>query len=262
VRTLLRRILFPVSLFLILSVNILHAGTCYLLKDYYAVLYGGYHRYAEDFSGLRHVFSAYTPSAVGDMPDPLQGALDPEIEIETEFNFEAEIDLDLSYGTAFSLEPGLVTGAGAEGVTEGLSYDLVERILLEGRIGERLFIEFNYDSKRTEGGIGEEKNIYSIKYQGEKDEFLKEATLGNKYLSIEDTRYTPIDEGNQDSFALRARAGTGRLGLEGLLRYNVALDGRKISIMPREGSFFSRTRASTSTRCGCTGPRKPATTSA
>jgi hypothetical protein len=161
------------------------------------------------------------------MPDPLQGALDPEIEIETEFNFEAEIDLDLSYGTAFSLEPGLVTGAGAEGVTEGLSYDLVERILLEGRIGERLFIEFNYDSKRTEGGIGEEKNIYSIKYQGEKDEFLKEATLGNKYLSIEDTRYTPIDEGNQDSFALRARAGTGRLGLEGLLRYNVALDGRK-----------------------------------
>ncbi|MBN2322368.1 MAG: hypothetical protein JXQ30_01440 [Spirochaetes bacterium] len=226
-RKILRSIIFPASIFLFLSVHFLHAGTYYLLRDYYALLYGGYHRYEVDFLGLRPLFSAYTSSSDGNASNPLPGVLNPEIQIDTEFNFEAEIDLDLSYGTAFSLEPGVVTGAGAEGITEGLSYDLVERILLEGRVGERLFVEFNYDSTRTEAGIGEEKNIYSVKYQGEKDEFLKEATLGNKYLSIEDTRYTPIDEGNQDSFALRARAGTGRLELEGLFRYNVALDGKK-----------------------------------
>lgn len=155
------------------------------------------------------------------------GGLFSEDAEDSEFNFEAEIDLDLRYGGAFSLNPGVVVGAGSEGITDGLQYDLVERILLEGSIGDRLFIEFNYDSERSEGGIGEEKNIYSLLYRGKQNEFLKEATLGNKYLSIDDSRYIPIDEGNQDSFALRAQAGTGRFSFDGLFRYNVALDGRK-----------------------------------
>jgi hypothetical protein len=217
-----RRLTFFAIVFFLLTANILHAGTYYILKDYYAVVYG-------QFYSFSNPPWQYIPLASQKdiQPEMSPGGLFEEGEVDSEFNFEAELDLDLRYGGTFSLEPGVVVGAGSEGITDGLRYDLVERILLEGRIGDRLFIEFNYDSKRSEGGIGEEKNIYSVMYRGKDDEFLKEATLGNKYLSIEDTRYIPIDEGNQDSFAVRALAGTGRLSLEGLFRYNVALDGSK-----------------------------------
>jgi hypothetical protein len=44
-------------------------------------------------------------------------------------------------------------------------------------------------------------------YKGKEDEFVKEASFGNKEMAIRDSRYIDIDEGNQDSFALRGKAG-------------------------------------------------------
>ncbi|MFW6138401.1 MAG: hypothetical protein ACOC7U_04425, partial [Spirochaetota bacterium] len=148
-------------------------------------------------------------------------------EVPMDLDLQGEVSLDLTYGGDFTLKKGTVVGKGTQEITQGFKYDLIERILLQGTIGERLFVEFNYDSERTEEGIAEEQNIYSVLYKGKEDEFLKEASLGNKYLSIDDTRYIPIDEGSQDSFALRGVAGWDRLYMEGILRYNVALKGEK-----------------------------------
>ena len=142
-------------------------------------------------------------------------------------NLNGEIDLNLSYGKAFSLKKGLVVGQGSEGINNGLKYDLIEKILMEGSINDRFFIEFDYDSTRSEKGIAEEKNIYSFEYRGKDDEFIKQITLGNKYFKIPDSRYIKIDEGNQDSFALRFLAGKGDFNFEGLLRYDVAFKGEK-----------------------------------
>ncbi|MBA7547112.1 hypothetical protein ES705_39514 [subsurface metagenome] len=150
-----------------------------------------------------------------------------EEELTTELTLEGEISLNLRYGEDFSLKSGTVPGAGSAGITRGLEYTLIERILLEGNIGERFYVEFNYDSERTEEGIGEEENIYSLMYKGKDDEFLKEVTVGNKYLTIEGSRYIPIDEGNQDSFAVTTKAGWDNLYMEGLVRYEVAMEGEK-----------------------------------
>ncbi|UCB44576.1 MAG: hypothetical protein JSV25_10170, partial [Spirochaetota bacterium] len=235
------RLIFFTFLLFLFAVTPLTAGTYFLLRDYYALIYGKYYQFTDgitpevlhsvskdQYSLPKQFFSLLSSEDMEDVEeDKSLEDIFEEVGIDSEFKFEAEIDLDLRYGGDFSLQPGLIVGAGSEGITDGLKYDLIEKILLEGRIGERLFVEFNYDSKRSEKGIGEEKNIYSVMYKGKKDEFIKEATLGNKYLSIEDSRYIPIDEGNQDSFALRAKAGWEQLTFEGLFRYNVAADGRK-----------------------------------
>jgi len=146
---------------------------------------------------------------------------------QTELNLQGEFDLDLSYGSDFSLKRGVITGAGSEGITEGLRYSLIERILLTGSVGDRFFLKFDYDSERSEEGVIEEENIYSVLYKGKEKEFLQEASLGNKYQSVEGSRYVPVDQGNPSSFALRGRAGWEKLYFEGLFRYDVALSGQK-----------------------------------
>ena len=148
-------------------------------------------------------------------------------EDEMELDLQGEVDLNLVYGNRFPLKRGTVAGAGSGDVEDGLQYTLIEKVLLLGTIGERLSVYFNYDSERTEEGIGEEKNIYSVSYRGKEDEFLQEVTAGNRELAIEDSRFIPIDEGNQDSFALRGRAGWRGFSFDGLLRYNEAYEGKK-----------------------------------
>ena len=142
-----RRLTYLALLFFIFSANILTAGTYYILKDYYSVVYGRFYSFSNPLWRVRSLASEEITDPGGSSP----GGLFSEDAEDFEFNFEAEIDLDLSYGGAFSLNPGVVVGAGAEGINDGLQYDLVERILLEGSIGDRLFIEFNYDSERSEG---------------------------------------------------------------------------------------------------------------
>jgi hypothetical protein len=142
-------------------------------------------------------------------------------------SLEGEINLNLQLGGDFSLKRGAVPGAGSAGVTDGLKYDLFERVLLQGNVLERFYVEFDYDSRRTEEGLAEENNTYSVLYKGRDNEFVKEASLGNKYQSIEGSRYIPIDQGNPDSFALRGVAGWNNFTLEGLFRYEVALEGNK-----------------------------------
>ena len=144
-----------------------------------------------------------------------------------EMDINGEIDLNLSYGTTFPLKRGITVGQGSAGINSGLKYDLIEKILMEGSINDRFFVEFDYDSTRSEKGIAEEKNTYSFEYRGKDEEFIKQVTLGNKYFKIHDSRYIKIDEGNQDSFALRFLAGKGNFDFEGLLRYNVAFKGEK-----------------------------------
>ncbi len=222
------RVIFFAATLILFSCLPLYAGKYYLLQDYYSLIYGKYYQFYYPLISYKPLSSSKPDTDSSDINEAEKvDIFGEEEELQAEFNLEGEINLDLIYGGAFSLREGVVVGAGTEGITDGLRYDLIERIILEGKVGERLFLEFNYDSERSERGIGEEKNIYSVMYKGKKGEFLKEATLGNKYLSMEDSRYIPIDEGNQDSFALRAKAGWDRLYMEGLFRYNVALDGRK-----------------------------------
>jgi hypothetical protein len=232
-KTLFRKILFTLF-FLSCAAQFLIAENAFVprglnLEDYYRLLNG---RYSQPYLLPTYVrtFPVYYSS------DKIDSSLDqPEdLNIEegdkavpTELNLDGEIYLNLQYGGDFSLKKGVVVGAGSAGITSGLKYDLIERIRLEGSIGDRLFVEFDYDSERTEEGILEESNTYSIMYKGKEDEFLKEATLGNKYLTIEGSRYVPIDEGNPDSFALRAQASWRDFYLEGLLRYDVATEGKK-----------------------------------
>jgi len=203
--------------------------TYYILKDYYNILNIGYNplnvqipyhnlllneQHGYDFECFPNFLNRFQL-----LHDNYKG--------EMNINLEGEIELNISYGGDFPLKRDIVVGAGSEGINNGLRYDLIEKIILEGNIGERLFVEFDYDSKRSEEGIGEEKNIYSIMYKGKEDEFLKEVTVGNKFLSISDSPYIPIDEGNEDSFALTGRAKWRDFTLEGLFRYDVALKGEK-----------------------------------
>jgi hypothetical protein len=200
------------------------------LDEYHRLLNGRYSLYSPPLTGYApSLLSVSENPAASSSPaagDPVPGS-DAEEEQLVELNLEGEIYLNLQYGGDFSLKKNAVVGAGSEGIEGGLQYDLIERILLEGRVGDRLFVEFDYDSERSEEGLAEETNTYSIMYKGKNDEFLKEVTLGNKYLSIEGSRYVPIDEGNADSFALRALASWRDLYIEGLLRYDVATEGKK-----------------------------------
>ena len=200
------------------------------LSDYHRLING---RYSQYYSPL---IQSYAPTLLADsesLPEQsgVQNDAANDLGIEpkqiAEFNLEGELYLNLQYGGDFSLKKNAVTGAGSSGITSGLKYDLIERIRLEGSVGDRLFVEFDYDSERSEEGLAEETNTYSLLYKGTNEEFLKEATLGNKYLSIEGSRYVPIDEGNTDSFALRGLASWRDLYLEGLLRYDVATEGSK-----------------------------------
>ena len=142
-------------------------------------------------------------------------------------NIEGEIDLNLSYGGSFSLVKGGVAGLGSSGIKEGLKYDLIEKILMQGSIYDRIFVDFDYDSTRSEKGLAEEKNIYSVEYRGKEGEFIKKVALGNRDFKIRDTRYIPIDEGNQDSFALKFVGGGTNYSVQGLLRYDVSFKGEK-----------------------------------
>ena len=118
------------------------------------MIYGRYYRY-KDIQG--QPLTALSGSKDEDTFDLNERAgLEDESKLDAELNLEGEIDLNLQYGTDFSLKKGAVTGAGTSGITDGLKYDLIERVKLEGRIGERLFIEFDYDSERTEEEIRSE----------------------------------------------------------------------------------------------------------
>jgi hypothetical protein len=215
------------------------AGQFPFLRDYYAVTYGWYYRAAflsdpqEPSLAELNLPSAFTSAETEEyslpygMPLLKMGKMFEDEEITTDINLEGEISLNLKYGGDFSLKSGAVPGAGTAGITDGLEYRLIERIILEGNIGERFYVEFDYDSERTQEGIGEEQNIYSLVYRGRDDEFVKEISVGNKYLSIEGSRYIQIDEANQDSFGVRAIAGWDQLYMEGLFRYEVAYEGEK-----------------------------------
>jgi hypothetical protein len=204
---------------------------CSLLRDYSSLLYGPYYGWAyEPALGNDFLSGPRNPDLIFFAANEEKGTpfyLDEEQKIKTEINLEGEINLDLTYGNAFTLKKGTVVGAGSSGITEGLQYDLIERVMLEGNVADRLFLEFDYDSERDEQGIMTEENTYSLLYRGKEGEFVEEASLGNKYLSMEGSRYVQIDEGTSDSFALRARAGWGNFSIESLLRYEVATQGKK-----------------------------------
>jgi len=148
--------------------------------------------------------------------------------VETELNIEGQIQLDLGYGFTFPLKKGITVGEGSYGIDRGLKYDMLEKLLIDGTIGDRIHFEFDYDSERTEEGLLEENNIYSVEYRGKEDEFLKEVTVGNKYLGVEGGRYVKVDEASPDSFALRALGGWDQLYFNALLRYDVGYEGVKV----------------------------------
>jgi hypothetical protein len=138
------------------------------------------------------------------------------------------IELSLGYGFGFPPDSGFLFAESDDYLPQGLDLEnLIHRVLLQRALHERLFLEIDYDSERNAelnflGG-----NTYSLKYLGREGEFLRELSVGNKYLSIPGSRYVTIDEGNSDSFALRARAAKKRLGLDALVRYGASQQGRR-----------------------------------
>jgi len=192
-----RIIVLLVFIFFNLTTLPTFSATFYLLKDYYNIINIGYHTLYTQIPYHNLILNNESYDDFSYLSDPLKRfQLDRNDSLsELNLNLEGEIQLNLSYGGDFSLKKGVIVGAGSEGINSGLRYDLIEKILLEGRIGERLFLEFDYDSERSEEGLGEESNIYSIVYKGKEDEFLKEATI---YLLMKETLIHLLLQERQD----------------------------------------------------------------
>jgi hypothetical protein len=207
----------------------LTAARFYLLEDYYNLISSPYSRSVFPFVLEREpAISLYNPAWVNE-PFQLTPFANGELQDQSlvQINLEGKLELNFRYGKDFALGNSGVTGAGTAGLSDGFEYDFLQQILLTGSVGERLFIEFDYDSEREEDELGGDRNTYDVTYRGKDDEFLKEVNVGNKELAIKDSRYIKIDDGNADSFALRGVAGKKNLRMEGLFRFNEALQGRK-----------------------------------
>ena len=207
----------------------LNAARFYLLEDYYNALSSPYAVSTLPFVPQGDTqTSRYVPAWVNE-PLLLSPFANGEQESDSivDVNLEGQLDISFIYGKDFPLGNSSTTGAGTSGLSDGFQYDFLSRILLTGSVADRLFIEFDYDSERKEEELGGDRNTYDVTYKGREDEFLKEVNVGNKNLAIKDSRYLKIDEGNADSFALRANAGWKTLHMEGLFRFNEALQGRK-----------------------------------
>jgi hypothetical protein len=137
------------------------------------------------------------------------------------------IELSLGFGFGFPSASELFVDRGSGGITQGvITDDLIKRVFIQRKLVERIFLDLDYDSDR-QGGFFDGENIYSLQYLGLEHEFLKEISVGNRYLSIPDTRLFPIDEGNTSSYALRTALSNDRVGIQGLIRYSQALTGKK-----------------------------------
>jgi hypothetical protein len=207
----------------------LSAARFYILEDYYNIVYNPYAGdempFVTDRDTSPLLYNAYQDQEPA-IPDLFaNGELQDDSYIQV--NLEGQLELNMFYGKDFALGNSSTTGAGTAGISDGFGYDFISRILLTGSVADRLFIEFDYDSERKEEELGEDRNTYSVSYRGKEDEFLNEVSVGNKELAIKDSRYLQIDEGNADSFALRGDVGWEKLHMEGLLRFNDALSGRK-----------------------------------
>lgn len=158
--------------------------------------------------------AALGPAAAG---QGLAGAAPPDsIELELGYGFGVP-----SGSVLFSEDPG-------QAIQEGLDLDhLIRRVLIQRALRERLLAEIDYDSLRNSSFSLLGGNLYSLSYRGEEGEFLRELSIGNKYLSIPGTRWVPIDAGNPQTFALRAGAELGRFRGNALLRYGVSQEGRR-----------------------------------
>ncbi|MCK4804702.1 MAG: hypothetical protein KAT88_09090, partial [Spirochaetes bacterium] len=124
------------------------AGSYYLLNDFYSIIYGRYYKAAFLAGPSEPALTNLTLPQTLSLPDsgtdsiPMRkmSKVFDEEELTTELTLEGEISLNLRYGEDFSLKSGTVPGAGSAGITQGLEYTLIERILLEGNIGERFYV--------------------------------------------------------------------------------------------------------------------------
>jgi hypothetical protein len=219
----------------------LAAARFYLLEDYYNLLDGPNGESILPFVPETSGRNALSDSLVLDEPFLQDRLVFGELEDESivEMNLEGQLNLSFLYGKDFALGKSSSVGAGTAGLSDGFQFDFLSRILLTGSVADRLFIEFDYDSERKEDELGGDRNTYDVTYRGREDEFLKEVNVGNKNLAIQDSRYLKIDEGNADSFALRGVAGWKQLHMEGLLRFNDSLQGRKEFSGSRNNVEFS-----------------------
>ncbi|MCX7030797.1 MAG: hypothetical protein NTU62_11855 [Spirochaetes bacterium] len=137
--------------------------------------------------------------------------------------------LGLGWGAVLPLTPGFTAGAGVEGIESGpLLDDLVRAIFVHRTVAEHLVIDIDHDSTRLAGGeIFGGDNVYSLSWQGEEDEALREISIGNLHRTIPGSFYLPIDAGGSESFALKAEGQLGPVTLEGLARYGSAVEGRR-----------------------------------
>lgn len=62
------------------------------------------------------------------------------------------------------------------------------RIMLKGHIGNKIFIDINYDDSETARIAAEDQKI-SVRYQGDKDETLQEVSFGDMSFDLPATRY-------------------------------------------------------------------------
>ena len=104
-----------------------------------------------------------------------------------------EIVLEAAYGLNLAaIESARVLGDNS--IENGPNInDLIKRVQINRVIENKLFLELDYDSERDDFDFsGLEGNLYSVRYQGSQFDLLRGAALGNRYLSIPDSRYLPI----------------------------------------------------------------------
>ncbi len=120
-------------------------------------------------------------------------------------------DINMTYGLD-SVEQNLLTGTHARpvGVSQGFKLNQNLNLSLVGKVGPKIRIAINHDTKRAE-------NIYDISYNGKKDEIVKLVKAGNVALKIPSSKYVVYSGGDKTAFGIKMELQSKKFKLQGIL---------------------------------------------
>lgn len=106
-------------------------------------------------------------------------------------------DIDISYGFDI-VDQNLKEGTHVRrvGVQRGFKLAQNLNIKLVGRVGPKVSISIDHNSRRKE-------NLYDIKYEGARDELIKEIKAGNIDLTIPGSKYVVYSGGSKSAFGVK-----------------------------------------------------------